>query len=188
MSTVVSRPKVDVKKAEVRIPTPVVSEVIEGAANLHTAMVDSDHDVEVRIGPKRLVLSQAMRDTMQALLQLLAERVHGDLIMLGREEEMSTQQAAAVLGVSRPHVVSLIEHGILPARKVGTHRRLKASDVLAFQHSRADYETRVAPIVDASIALGAYKLKYAPNRRARPGAVKQAPGRRTASRATANRG
>jgi len=42
-----------------------------------------------------------------------------------------------VLGVSRPTVVRLVESGKVPARKVGTHRRLTLGDVLAYREATA---------------------------------------------------
>ncbi len=47
--------------------------------------------------------------------------------------EVSTQRAATVLNVSRPTVVKLIDDGVLPSRKVGSHRRIMLADVLAYR-------------------------------------------------------
>nr|WP_280514213.1 helix-turn-helix domain-containing protein [Corynebacterium diphtheriae] len=46
---------------------------------------------------------------------------------------VTTQQAAELLGVSRPTVVKLIEDGKLEATKVTRHRRIKLEDVLRYQ-------------------------------------------------------
>lgn len=52
------------------------------------------------------------------------------------DEEMTTQQVANLLGVSRPFVVKLIDDGKLPGHKVGTHRRVYTRDALAFKEKR----------------------------------------------------
>jgi len=46
---------------------------------------------------------------------------------------IGTQEAANFLEVSRPHVVRLLEKGDIPYSKVGTHRRIKVSDLVAYQ-------------------------------------------------------
>lgn len=63
--------------------------------------------------------------------------------------EVTTQEAARILNVSRPFVVKLIETGKLPARKVGVRRRLREADVLAYR--KRDYDRRKRAIDRLSI-------------------------------------
>jgi excisionase family DNA binding protein len=70
----------------------------------------------------------------RALLEVLQAAADGERpVVLRSPEHLTTEQAAAVLNVSRPTVIRMIESGQLPAHKVGTHRRLTLEDVLAYR-------------------------------------------------------
>jgi excisionase family DNA binding protein len=59
------------------------------------------------------------------------------ILLMPRGRVLTTQEAAELLHVSRPHLVKLCDAGAIPFEKVGSHRRLKIEDVLAYRESRA---------------------------------------------------
>ncbi|MBO9573459.1 MAG: helix-turn-helix domain-containing protein, partial [Chitinophagaceae bacterium] len=58
------------------------------------------------------------------------------LEMIPLEENLSTQEAADLLNVSRPFLIKLLEEGKIPFQKVGTHRRVKLSDVQEYDRKQ----------------------------------------------------
>jgi excisionase family DNA binding protein len=78
---------------------------------------------------------------IRAVARMIEELSDGNPVALhaveGETQELTTSQAARLLGVSRPTLISLLDRGELAFRMVGTHRRLAVGDVLAFRrHSR----------------------------------------------------
>jgi excisionase family DNA binding protein len=72
-------------------------------------------------------------------------------------DELTTGQAADLLGVSRPTVVSLIDRGLLAATRVGTHRRVRTSDVLTYrQEARNERRAALDDLAQLSEELGLY--------------------------------
>ncbi len=74
----------------------------------------------------------------RALVLVAQDMAQGKTIVLMPHGKMlTTQETADLLNVSRPHLVKMLEKGELPFEHVGSHRRLRVEDVLAFRRQRA---------------------------------------------------
>lgn len=89
----------------------------------------------------RVELTEQLHEILKRVVQALS---HGQSIsILTRDQEISTQQAAEILGLSRPTVVRLIEDGDLRAHVPGAVRRkLRLADVLAYREELRDRRNR----------------------------------------------
>jgi excisionase family DNA binding protein len=126
-------------------PTELDARIAAEAVDRLSEHAGPSMSVELRIGEAGALESIRLPDIVVSLLsRILTETANGHAVsVIPIEAEMSTQQAADYLNVSRPYVVSLAEQGKIPFHRVGTHRRLRFQDVAEYK-KRQDEESYAA--------------------------------------------
>ncbi len=98
------------------------------------------------------------KDVLTLLQQLLAVLASGDAVsIVPVQKELTTQQAANLLNVSRQYLVQLLDEGKIPFHRTGTHRRVYTQDVLEFRTRRkAERRANLAEMMQDTQAAGGY--------------------------------
>ena len=96
--------------------------------------------------------------TLSLLSSILRELGHGkNVVVLATDTEVTTQQAADFLKVSRPYFVKLLEEGKIPYRLVGPRRRVLLEDLLRYQeHEELARRRGLDELVAEAQKLGMY--------------------------------
>ncbi len=101
----------------------------------------------------------ALPDAVYRLLKEIVRNMQlGKAIVLVPEnQQLTTQRAADLLGVSRPHLIKLVDAGVLPYHKTGSHRRIYLRDLLAYQERRdAERKSALDRIAKEAFESGLY--------------------------------
>ncbi|MHC4390906.1 MAG: helix-turn-helix domain-containing protein [Planctomycetota bacterium] len=103
--------------------------------------------------PLREVPTEIPAQALKLFARLLHELGKGNAVTLVPiHAELTTQQAADLLNVSRPHLVAeVLEAGKLPFRRVGNRRKVRMADLLAYQRER---EAERREIMSELVSLG----------------------------------
>ncbi len=95
--------------------------------------------IELRDGTKQVEHMVLPPSVVRMVQQILTEMAQGNAItVMPMNAELTTQEAADFLGVSRPFLVKQLESGIIDYRKVGTHRRVSVKKLLEYKYA-TDY-------------------------------------------------
>lgn len=94
------------------------------------------------------------------VLHLLADMLDAlaegkSVTIMPKDLDITTQQAALFLNVSRPYLIRLLEDGKIAYHKVGTHRRIRFEDVVQYKEARQKRSREaLQQLVDQAQELG----------------------------------
>ena len=109
-------------------------------ARVATLFRDTDQGVPVSrpalLGPhgEQISIPESLYRVLREAVDRLGKGESVSIVQM--DEELTTQEAADLLNVSRPYLVRLLEQGKIPFYKAGTHRRIKRQDLLAYRTQR----------------------------------------------------
>jgi excisionase family DNA binding protein len=109
------------------------------------------------VGPngEHIVLPESAFYVLERVAEVLARGDAITVVPVGKE--LTTQQAADLLNVSRQYVVRLLDEGKIPFAKTGKHRRLRIEHVLAYRQKRdQERRTKLDELTALSEDLGGY--------------------------------
>ena len=102
---------------------------------VHRALQDRQRPALVGGSGQRIELPEALFSFLVHVVEQVREGK--SMVFIPEHELLTTQAAANILGMSRPHLVNLLESNEIPFEKVGTHRRIRFGDVIAYARQRS---------------------------------------------------
>jgi excisionase family DNA binding protein len=116
---------------------PAPREALDLERNAREALsgLEDETMIEVRISAKAATKALVPVGLLRRYLE--AQEVDGrELLVFDSDEEVSSEVAASMLGVSRPHLNELLDIESIPYRRVGNQRRIRVADIRAFRERR----------------------------------------------------
>lgn len=103
-------------------------------------------------GPARGEQVELPPEAYRVLRQVIEAMRHNLAVtVVPQTQTLTTQQAAELLGVSRPTVVKLLDEDKIPFQRVGTHRRILLQDLLAFREQRRSQQYAALEAMSADV-------------------------------------
>jgi excisionase family DNA binding protein len=133
---------------------PDVGEVDEARAVAELLASDEPEFELLRTDGMRVTIPRSLLRVMASSASELAEG-HWIAVVPGHAE-LTPNEAARILGVSRPFLVKLLDDDVIPSRRLprSRHRRVRLEDLVTFQRRRAEKRRGINDIVETARAAG----------------------------------
>ena len=143
---------------DVHQPTPEEIVAARDAARTLAKVTPGDREITIADDDSEPNPIRLPANVFRTLLKMLVEIGNGNAVaVVPVQAELTTQQAADLLNISRPHLINLLNASTLPFRMVGTHRKLLAKDVLNYkQRIDLEREAKLAAIAGLDQDFGLY--------------------------------
>lgn len=129
--------------------SPGVDDAPTNADTRRTRLEASDVSDAERARAEEFVQENENSPVSIVLRRLLSLTAKGQSVdLLAHDAELSPNQAAGLLKMSRPFLLAFMDRGELPFHRVGTHRRIRMSDLLTFMEQREAGSAIVADSLD----------------------------------------
>jgi excisionase family DNA binding protein len=127
------------------LPTETDASLARETSRLLAPRMRSKAPLRLRVvGAAKEETLQIPAPAVQMLVRILEEMARGNAVTLVPvHAELTTQEAANMLNISRPSLIQLLDEGKIEYRKVGTHRRVRFGALVAYKR-QADAERRAA--------------------------------------------
>lgn len=141
----------------------MITNVFDGAAPINVVPTESERKMAKE---SRGIVKECLSEGESCRLRIIADGVERDVdipmtamralgealrqiamgkapVVLPLDAEVSTQQAADILSVSRPYLIRLLDSNEIPFRRVGAHRRIRLLDVLTYKRRNDEERMKV---------------------------------------------
>ncbi len=121
------------------IPSELDQQTAQESSRILASHLQSEHQYQTikllkNDGTEKLVEIPA--SAFHLLIDILTQMAQGNAVtLIPIHAELTTQEAADILNVSRPYLIKLLESGEIPFSKVGKHRRIRFEDIMTYKEN-----------------------------------------------------